>query len=108
MASPDPDLRESMLRVQQVRDRRSSQGRTARRAPPDAAVATERCTWRGRVLKGEVHDGNAVELGGAAGHAGLFGSVVGVLDFAVGLLDGSGASPAMLAGSRCGPRQAMQ
>jgi CubicO group peptidase (beta-lactamase class C family) len=59
-------------------------------------VATEACTWRGRVMKGEVHDENAFALGGATGHAGLFGTVDGVLDFAQGLLDGSGATPAML------------
>ena len=64
--------------------------------PPGPAVATEHCQWRGRMLKGEVHDENASALGGAAGHAGLFGTVAGVLDFASGLLDGSGASPAML------------
>ena len=64
--------------------------------PPGPAAATEACTWRGRMLRGEVHDENAAALGGAAGHAGLFGTVAGVLDFASGLLDGSGASPAML------------
>jgi CubicO group peptidase (beta-lactamase class C family) len=48
------------------------------------------------VLKGEVHDENCAAMGGQAGHAGLFGTVAGVLDFAQGLLDGSGASPAML------------
>ena len=32
-------------------------------------------------------------MGGATGHAGLFGTVDGVLDFAQGLLDGTGASP---------------
>lgn len=64
--------------------------------PPGPAVATEACTWRGRVLRGEVHDENASALGGAAGHAGVFGTVAGVLDFAAGLLDGSGASAAML------------
>lgn len=63
--------------------------------PPGPAVATEACAWRGRVMKGEVHDENAFALGGAAGHAGLFGTVAGVLDYARGLLDGSGASPAM-------------
>lgn len=68
--------------------------------PPGPTVATERCAWRGRVLKGEVHDENAFALGGAAGHAGLFGTVDGVLDFAQGLLDGNGASPAMLAAIR--------
>jgi CubicO group peptidase (beta-lactamase class C family) len=55
--------------------------------PPGPAVATEHCTWRGRVLKGEVHDENAAALGGAPGHAGLFGTVAGVLGFAAGLLD---------------------
>ncbi|MFE2378949.1 serine hydrolase domain-containing protein [Streptomyces sp. NPDC059398] len=44
---------------------------------PDAAgraraVATEDCPWRGRVVTGEVHDENAVVLGGVAAHAGLF------------------------------------
>lgn len=64
--------------------------------PPGPAVATESCPWRGRVMKGEVHDENAWALGGAPGHAGLFGTVAGVLGFAAGLLDGSGASPFML------------
>jgi CubicO group peptidase (beta-lactamase class C family) len=68
--------------------------------PPGPAVATEHCRWRGRVLKGEVHDENAFALGGAPGHAGLFGTLGGVLDFARGLLDGSGASPAMRAAIR--------
>ncbi|MEZ0495967.1 serine hydrolase domain-containing protein [Sphingomonas sp. IW22] len=65
---------------------------------PDAAlsVATEHCMWRDRMLKGEVHDENASALGGAAGHAGLFGTVDGVLDFAQSLLDGSGASEAAI------------
>jgi CubicO group peptidase (beta-lactamase class C family) len=64
--------------------------------PPGPSVATEACSWRGRMLRGEVHDENASALGGAAGHAGLFGTVAGVLDFALGLLDGTGASPAMI------------
>ena len=60
--------------------------------PDGPAVATEMCPWRGRVLKGEVHDENASALGGAAGHAGLFGTLDGVLDFAASLLDqGPGA-----------------
>ena len=63
--------------------------------PPGPAVATEACNWRGRVMKGEVHDENAWALGGAAGHAGLFGTVAGVLGYARGLLDGS-ASPFLL------------
>jgi CubicO group peptidase (beta-lactamase class C family) len=61
-------------------------------ADPERAAATEECTWRHRVLSGEVHDDNCAALQGA-GHAGLFGTVRSVLDFARGLLDGTGASP---------------
>lgn len=35
-------------------------------------ASTEACPWRGRVLRGEVHDENAYAMGGVAGHAGLF------------------------------------
>jgi CubicO group peptidase (beta-lactamase class C family) len=56
---------------------------------PSETVATERCTWRGRVMRGEVHDENAFALGGAAGHAGLFGTIDGVLDAALRLLQGA-------------------
>ncbi len=55
---------------------------------PEQTAATERCTWRGRVMRGEVHDENAYALGGVAGHAGLFGTVDGVLDAALALLRG--------------------
>ena len=64
--------------------------------PPGPAVATEHCQWRGRVLKGEVHDENAHALGGAPGHAGMFGTIDGVLGFARALLAGEILSPAML------------
>ncbi|MDF2385981.1 beta-lactamase family protein [Nostoc ellipsosporum NOK] len=67
--------------------------------PPGPAVATERCMWRNRVLKGEVHDENCAAMGGQTGHAGLFGTVAGVLDFAQGVLSGS-FSPMMLAAIR--------
>jgi CubicO group peptidase (beta-lactamase class C family) len=60
-------------------------------AEPDKAAATEDCTWRHRVLSGEVHDDNCSALQGA-GHAGLFGTAAAILDFAQGLLDGTGAS----------------
>lgn len=43
---------------------------------------TERDPWRGRLLVGEVHDENAWALGGAAGHAGLFGTAAAVGDIA--------------------------
>ncbi|MGL4496326.1 MAG: serine hydrolase domain-containing protein [Beijerinckiaceae bacterium] len=55
---------------------------------PDASqcAATEFCTWRGRIMRGEVHDENAYALGGASGHAGLFGPADAVLDFAAALM----------------------
>ncbi|TGQ68406.1 MAG: serine hydrolase [Mesorhizobium sp.] len=65
-------------------------------AEPDASAATEDCSWRHRVLCGEVHDDNCSALQGA-GHAGLFGTAASVLDFAQGLLDGSGASEQSIA-----------
>jgi len=65
--------------------------------PPGPAVATERCMWRGRVLKGEVHDENCAAMGGQTGHAGLFGTVDGVLGFARALMVGELLSPAMIA-----------
>jgi len=43
---------------------------------------TERDAWRGRVLRGEVHDENAFAMGGVAGHSGLFGPVTDVVRFA--------------------------
>jgi CubicO group peptidase (beta-lactamase class C family) len=61
-------------------------------ADPALAAATEDDTWRHRVLSGEVHDDNCSALQGS-GHAGLFGTAASILDFAQGLLDGSGASP---------------
>ncbi len=38
--------------------------------------------WRGRLLRGEVHDPNCWALGGCAGHAGLFGTASAVGDVA--------------------------
>lgn len=49
---------------------------------------TERCPWRGRLLVGEAHDENAWALGGAAGHAGLFGDAGAVGRFARDVLAG--------------------
>ncbi len=62
------------------------------RPDPKLCAATEKDTWRGRVIRGQVHDENAYALGGASGHAGLFGTIDGVLDFAGSLLDGSALS----------------
>jgi CubicO group peptidase (beta-lactamase class C family) len=46
------------------------------RYPAEQYAATEDCPWRGRVLRGVVHDDNAYALGGYSGHAGLFGTVL--------------------------------
>ncbi len=48
---------------------------------------TERDPWRGRVLRGEVHDENAARLGGVSGHAGLFSNAPDLARFAFWLLD---------------------
>lgn len=67
---------------------------------PQDCAATERCMWRGRVMRGEVHDENAYALGGAAGHAGLFGTAGALLEFAAGLLEGRVLAPASIAALR--------
>lgn len=54
-------------------------------APPGLSAATEDCTWRNRVLSGEVHDDNCSALQGA-GHAGLFGTADAILTRAHALL----------------------
>ncbi|HBT87067.1 serine hydrolase domain-containing protein [Desulfobacter sp.] len=41
-------------------------------------AATSHCTWRGKMIVGEVEDENAWAAGGVEGHAGLFGTAVGV------------------------------
>jgi serine-type D-Ala-D-Ala carboxypeptidase len=48
---------------------------------------TERCEFRGRIVRGEVHDENASVLGGVAGHAGLFGTALGVARFGRAVMD---------------------
>ena len=47
-----------------------------------ATAPTEIDSWRGRLLQGEVHDENTAAIGGAAGHAGLFGTARDVGRFA--------------------------
>jgi beta-N-acetylhexosaminidase len=49
---------------------------------------TEIDSWRGRLLRGEVHDENAYALGGIAPHAGLFGTAPDLARFAQMLLNG--------------------
>ncbi|SPJ24514.1 serine hydrolase domain-containing protein [Palleronia abyssalis] len=48
---------------------------------PETCAPTEVCSWRGRLIRGEVHDENCHALKGS-GHAGLFGTGTAVLDFA--------------------------
>ncbi|GIW33070.1 serine hydrolase [Meiothermus sp.] len=67
---------------------------------PQDCAATEQDPWRGRVLQGEVHDENCFALGGATGHAGLFGSLRGVLAYAQRLMKGEVLSEAALAEMR--------
>jgi CubicO group peptidase (beta-lactamase class C family) len=49
---------------------------------------TETVAWRGGVVSGAVHDENAWALSalGGSGHAGVFGTVDGVLDFGLAVL----------------------
>lgn len=47
---------------------------------------TEQDPWRGRVIRGEVHDENASRLDGVSGHAGLFSDAVDLLGFGEWLL----------------------
>jgi CubicO group peptidase (beta-lactamase class C family) len=64
----------------------------------ERCAPTELDLWRGRLLQGEVHDENTWALGGAAGHAGLFGTAASVGAFARvilrGMVDGSRTAPA--------------
>jgi CubicO group peptidase (beta-lactamase class C family) len=70
-----------------------------RYAPPaewkPRVAPTEVDPWRGRLLQGEVHDENAWMLGGAAGHAGLFGTVGAVGTFARLVLETFGRDTAL-------------
>lgn len=52
----------------------------------ESCAPTEFCSWRGRLIRGQVHDENCYALGGS-GHAGLFGTGTAVLDFAQRLLN---------------------
>jgi CubicO group peptidase (beta-lactamase class C family) len=50
-------------------------------------VATEYSNWRGRFVRGEVHDENAFAMGGVGGHAGLFSTGLDLATFCQALLD---------------------
>jgi CubicO group peptidase (beta-lactamase class C family) len=60
------------------RDRATVEGR------PVAATAV--CPWRGRVLRGEVHDDNTWVMGGISGNAGLFSTAADVCRLGVAWL----------------------
>jgi beta-N-acetylhexosaminidase len=49
---------------------------------------TENDPWRGRLLRGEVHDENAFAMGGVSAHAGLFGNTSDLAVFCQMLLNG--------------------
>jgi serine-type D-Ala-D-Ala carboxypeptidase len=53
----------------------------------DRIAPTELDPWRGRVLRGEVHDENAAAMDGVSGHAGLFGSAEDLLAFAEWMIE---------------------
>ena len=72
--------------------------RFARTGSPIRAVPTEVCPWRGRLLRGEVHDENAFAMGGVSGHAGLFATAEDVAKLGVAFLAGGrGWLPSTLA-----------
>jgi len=50
-------------------------------------VSTQRCTWRKKILTGEVDDDNAWAVGGIDGHAGLFGDAVSIYKLCCEILD---------------------
>jgi CubicO group peptidase (beta-lactamase class C family) len=52
----------------------------------DAIAPTAQCSWRGRMLCGEVHDDNAWAMGGVAAHAGLFTNAIDLHLFASELI----------------------
>jgi len=66
----------------QTRIAASEVGNGYERETSEETGAGEYKSWRQRVIWGEVHDGNAYFLGGAAGHAGLFSTAQETLKLA--------------------------
>ncbi len=66
--------------------------------PPEAlhsrVASTEDCPWRGHMITGEVHDENAVVMGGICGHAGLFAPAADVAKLCRAMLTGLAPSGA--------------
>ncbi len=76
--------------------------RDTRYRPPAELLSriapTERDPWRGRLLRGEVHDENAFALGGVSAHAGLFSTAHDLDRLARVYLNGGTLEGARLAG----------
>jgi CubicO group peptidase (beta-lactamase class C family) len=58
---------------------------------PPAALAdriapTEDCPWRGRIVRGQVHDENAAVMGGVSGNAGIFSTAPDMARLAAAVL----------------------
>ncbi len=51
-------------------------------------ASTEKCEWRKRIIRGEVHDEHAYAMGGVAGHAGLFSTAEDLSRFCRGMTKG--------------------
>ena len=52
----------------------------------DRIAPTEECAWRGHLVRGEVHDENAVVMGGVSGNAGLFSNALDMSRLAAAML----------------------
>lgn len=78
------------------------------RPPPEwysRIAPTEDDPWRGRIIRGEVHDENAARLGGVSGHAGLFSTAHDLLIFSEWLLaefQPTTPEPVCFEGVQCG------
>jgi serine-type D-Ala-D-Ala carboxypeptidase len=61
----------------------------------ERAAPTEMAPWRGGLVVGRVHDENAWALSGdgGSGHAGMFGTIAGVVTFATAVLDAHDGLP---------------
>lgn len=56
-----------------------------RRYKKNLYAPTEKCPWRKTTLQGQVHDENCFALGGVSSHAGLFGTMDGVVNWGLKL-----------------------
>lgn len=66
-----------------------SGGNSYERGMCEARPGADAAQWRERTIWGEVHDGNAYFLGGAAGHAGLFSNAAETFQLASQFLKGT-------------------